>query len=89
MPTEFKLPELGENIEGGDVVSVMVSEGDTIKKDQGIIELETDKAMLEVPSGVSGTITKIHVSQGDRIKIGDVLISVEARQAGKAGRQAG
>ena len=49
MPTEFKLPELGENITAGDVVRVLVSAGDTIAKDQPVLELETDKATIEVP----------------------------------------
>ena len=48
MQTEFKIPDLGENIEGGDVVGVLVNKGDTIKEDQPVIELETDKAVVEL-----------------------------------------
>ena len=50
MPVEFKLPELGENVEKGDVVRVLVAVGDVVAKDQPVLELETDKATIEVPS---------------------------------------
>ena len=77
MATEFKLPDLGEGVEAGDVVSVLVAEGDTVEIDQSVLELETDKALVEVPSSVAGTITKIHISAGDRVPVGSLLISVE------------
>jgi len=77
MATEFKLPELGENIESADVASVLVKEGDTVKKDQAIIEIETDKATIEVPSTVDGTITKLFVKSGDKIKVGSVVMIVD------------
>lgn len=77
MATEFKLPDLGEGVEAGDVVGVLVAEGDTIEVDQSVVELETDKALVEVPSSVAGTITKIHISAGDRVPVGSLLISVE------------
>jgi len=84
--TEFKLPDLGEGVEAGDVVSLLVSEGDTIEKEQGVLELETDKALIEVPSDVAGKVTKIHVSAGDRVPVGEVLITVE--EAGEASSEA-
>jgi len=77
MATEFKLPELGENIESADVASVLVKEGDTVKKDQAIIEIETDKATIEVPSTIEGTITKLLVKSGDKIKVGSVVMVVD------------
>jgi pyruvate dehydrogenase E2 component (dihydrolipoamide acetyltransferase) len=77
MATEFKLPELGENIESADVANVLVKEGDTVKKDQAIIEIETDKATIEVPSTVDGTITKLFVKSGDKIKVGSVVMVVD------------
>ena len=64
MPTDFTLPELGENITAGDVVRVLVSPGDTVTKDQPLLELETDKATIEVPSTVSGTVKEIKVKAG-------------------------
>ena len=54
MTTDIKLPELGENIEEADVLSVLVSEGDQVLKDDPIIEIETEKATIEVPSFVEG-----------------------------------
>ncbi len=77
MATEFKLPDLGEGVEAGDVVSVLIAEGDTVEVDQSVLELETDKALVEVPSSVAGTVTKIHVNAGDRVPVGSLLISVE------------
>jgi pyruvate dehydrogenase E2 component (dihydrolipoamide acetyltransferase) len=77
MATEFKLPELGENIEAADVASVLVKEGDIVKKDQAIIEIETDKATIEVPSTVEGTITKLFVKSGDKVKVGSVVMIVD------------
>ena len=77
MATEFKLPELGENIEAADVANVLVKEGDTVKKDQAIIEIETDKATIEVPSTVEGTITKLLVKSGDKVKVGSVVMVVD------------
>ena len=64
MPIEFKMPDLGENIENGDVVSVLVSVGDHIEEDQPVLELETDKAVIEVPASVGGTVTAVHVKEG-------------------------
>ena len=77
MPTEFKLPELGENITAGDVVRVLVSPGDTVAQDQPLLELETDKATIEVPSTVSGTVKDIKVKQGDRVNVGQVVLTVD------------
>ncbi len=89
MPIDFTLPELGENITAGDVVRILVSPGDTIAKEQTVLELETDKATIEVPSSVGGTIKEIRVKQGDRIKVGQVVLTVDdgaapAAEAGKA-----
>ncbi len=77
MATEFKLPELGENIESADIVNVLVKVGDSIEKEQSIIEIETDKATIEVPSNVSGKITEVLVKQGDSVKVGQTIIKVD------------
>ena len=74
---DFKVPDLGENIESADVINVLVNKGDTISIDQGVIEIETDKATIEVPSSVEGKIIEVNVKTGDKIKVGDVLIKVE------------
>jgi pyruvate dehydrogenase E2 component (dihydrolipoamide acetyltransferase) len=84
---EFKVPELGENVAGGDVTRVLVSVGDTIAREQPVLELETDKATIEVPSSVEGVITEIKVKQGDNVKVGAVVLIVEAGAA--AGNGAG
>ena len=74
---DFKLPDLGENIESGEVINVLVSEGDSLSEDQPVIELETDMAVIEVPSSVSGTVTKVMISKGDQAKVGQVLLVVD------------
>jgi pyruvate dehydrogenase E2 component (dihydrolipoamide acetyltransferase) len=84
MPTEFTLPELGENITAGDVVRVLVKAGDTIAKDQPVLELETDKATIEVPASVGGTIKELKIKQGDKIKVGQVVLTLDEGAAGAA-----
>jgi pyruvate dehydrogenase E2 component (dihydrolipoamide acetyltransferase) len=84
MPTDFKIPELGENVTAGDVVRLLVSSGDTLAKDQPVLELETDKATIEVPSSVSGTVKDIKVKQGERVKVGQVVLTVDDAGGGEA-----
>src|SRR5215467_681337 len=74
---DFTLPELGENIAAGDVLRVLVQPGDTLAKDQPVLELETDKATIEVPSTVAGKITAVNVKAGDKVKVGQAILSVE------------
>ena len=88
MATEFKIPELGENVSAGDVVRVLVKPGDTIEKDQPVLELETDKATIEVPSSVSGTIGEVKVKQGDKVKVGQVVFTVGDAAAAPAEKPA-
>ena len=75
--TEFKLPELGENIEQGDLVRLMIAPGADVKEGQPIMELETDKAVIEVPSSISGKVREIRVKEGDKLKVGQVIFTVE------------
>ncbi len=77
MIKEIKIPDIGENVESGQVVKVLVSEGDKIEKDQALIELETDKAVVEIPSTMSGTIKEMTVSEDDSVEIGDVIAKIE------------
>ncbi len=77
MPIEFKMPDLGENIEKGDVVSILVAVGDHIEEDQPVIELETDKAVIEVPSSTSGIVQAIHVKEGESAAVGQLLLTLE------------
>ncbi len=78
MPMEFKLPDLGENIESGDVVSLLVKVGDRIEPQQPLLELETDKAVVEVPASVGGTIKEIHVKSGERASVGQLLLTIDS-----------
>jgi pyruvate dehydrogenase E2 component (dihydrolipoamide acetyltransferase) len=78
---EFKLPELGENIEQGDLVRLMVAPGAAVSAGQSVMELETDKAVVEVPSSVSGTVQEIRVKEGDKIKVGQVIFTVDGADA--------
>ncbi|HEV2417070.1 MAG TPA: 2-oxo acid dehydrogenase subunit E2 [Terriglobia bacterium] len=81
MATEFRLPELGENIQAGDVVKLLISPGDKVNQDQAVLELETDKATIEVPSSVSGTVKQVLVKTGEKLKIGQVIFTVESSGA--------
>ncbi len=77
MATEFKLPDLGENIVSADVVGVLVKLGDTVVKDQGLIEIETDKATIEVPSTIEGKVVDIMIKEGDNVKVGQAIIKID------------
>jgi pyruvate dehydrogenase E2 component (dihydrolipoamide acetyltransferase) len=77
MSIEMKLPELGENIEGGDVLRVMVKAGDQVNKDQSVLELETDKATIEVPSSAAGVIKEVRVKPGEKIKVGQAIFILD------------
>ena len=75
--TEFKLPELGENVHQGDLVRLMISPGSSITEGQTVMELETDKAVVEVPSSITGTVSEVRVKEGEKIKVGQVIFTVE------------
>lgn len=77
MLTEFKLPGLGENITSGVATKIMVKLGDFIKKDQMVLELETDKAVLEVPCPLSGIVKEILVKTGQAVKVGEPVIKID------------
>ena len=82
--TEFKLPELGENIHQGDLVRLMVSAGATVSEGQPVMELETDKAVVEVPSSVSGVVKDVRVKEGEKISVGQVIFTVDNGNASVA-----
>jgi pyruvate dehydrogenase E2 component (dihydrolipoamide acetyltransferase) len=82
--TEFKLPELGENISQGDLVRLMISPGVKVSEGQPVMELETDKAVIEVPSSISGIVKEVRVKQGEKIKVGDVIFTLEGAAAPQA-----
>lgn len=76
MAVEFKFPDVGEGIAEGEIVKWRVNEGDRIKEHDIIAEIETDKAVVEVPSPASGTVLKIYHKQGDTVKVGEALVSI-------------
>ncbi len=78
---EFKLPALGENIEQGDLVRLMIVPGAEVSEGQAVMELETDKAVVEVPSSVSGTVKEILVKEGEKIKVGQVVFTADSNGA--------
>ena len=82
MTTTIKLPELGENVDSGDLTKILVNVGDAISKDDPLLELETEKATIEVPSPVSGVVKELHVQQGQKIKVGDALFTIDENGAG-------
>ena len=74
---EFKLPELGEGIESGQVIEVFVSAGEKVSAEQPLLEVETDKAAVELPSPVAGTVSEVCVSGGETVGIGQVLVRID------------
>src|SRR3954463_4229462 len=81
MPTQIKLPNLGENIESGDVLTIFVSEGDVVKANQDLLEVETDKATMPVPAPQAGKITKVLVKEGDTVEVGAPVMEIEGAAA--------
>jgi pyruvate dehydrogenase E2 component (dihydrolipoamide acetyltransferase) len=81
---EFKLPSPGEGVESADVAEVLVAEGDSVAEGQPLLELETEKAVMEVPSPAAGKIGKVHVSEGDTIKVGQLLFTIDTNGAAPA-----
>lgn len=77
MATELRLPDLGEGIADADVLSVLVSAGQAVAKDEPIIEIESDKATLEVPAELAGTVTQVLVSAGDTLQVGQTILKLE------------
>ena len=82
MQEDVKLPALGENIDSGDVAKIRVKEGDTVQVDTVLLELETEKALLEIPCPVAGTVTGIKIAEGDTVKVGQVLFEVDTDSQG-------
>jgi pyruvate dehydrogenase E2 component (dihydrolipoamide acetyltransferase) len=77
MIKEVTLPEISENVESGDVIKILVSVGDVVEVDQPLVEIETEKAVLEVPSPHRGKVAEILVRQGETIKVGQVFMTID------------
>ncbi|MEJ2051584.1 MAG: 2-oxo acid dehydrogenase subunit E2 [Calditrichota bacterium] len=77
------MPDLGENIESGTIAKILVSPGDNVKKEQGLLELETEKAVVEVPSVIDGKVKEIFVKESDTVKVGQKILSIETSESGE------
>ena len=83
MIKEFHLPDVGEGISEAEIVRWLIAEGSTVTEDQDIVEIETDKAIVALPSPHAGKIIKLHRKQGDLTKVGEILVTIETDEAGQ------
>src|SRR5699024_2679851 len=74
---EFKLPDIGEGIHEGEIAKWMVAEGDEIKEDDVLVEIQNDKAMVEIPSPTDGTVKTLHVEEGETTTVGTVIVTID------------
>ena len=88
MVKEIQLPEISETVESGSVMSLLVSVGDVIKEGDSLLEIETDKAAVEVPSPAGGKITEIMISEGEDVAVGQTIMKVETEGGEKAAPEA-
>ena len=77
MVHEFRLPDVGEGVSEGELISWLVEEGDPVTEDQPVAEVETDKALVEIPSPINGTVHELHFEPGDIMPVGDVFITFD------------
>ncbi|HKH22296.1 MAG TPA: dihydrolipoamide acetyltransferase family protein [Solirubrobacterales bacterium] len=82
-PHLIRLPDLGEGLTGAEVVRWLVGEGDSVARDQALVEVETDKAVVQIPSPVEGTVTGLLVAEGARASVGDALAEIAAERNGR------
>jgi pyruvate dehydrogenase E2 component (dihydrolipoyllysine-residue acetyltransferase) len=78
MPYEFRLPDIGEGVAEGEVVKWFVAEGDVVQEDGPLVSVLTDKANVEIPSPKSGRILKLHAGVGEKVKVGGLLVTIDA-----------
>src|SRR5437879_12755731 len=81
---EFKLPDLGEGMQEAEIRRWLIKPGDTVKLDQPMVEVETDKAVIEIPSPIAGRIASLRVEEGTMAQLGQVLVVFD----GPAGKTA-
>ncbi|MFN0091857.1 MAG: biotin/lipoyl-containing protein, partial [Acidimicrobiales bacterium] len=75
---QFRLPDVGEGLSEAEVVAWLVAAGDTVERDQPIVEVLTDKAQVELPSPVAGRVLRLAAQAGERVQVGEVLVELEA-----------
>src|SRR5256885_16122499 len=85
MPRPFALPDLGEGLTEAEIVKVLVHEGEVIAEDAPLLEVETDKATVEIPSPFGGRVARVHVQSGQTVKVGEVLITFDDSTLAPAG----
>src|SRR5438270_94547 len=81
---DFKLPDLGEGLTEGEILKWLVSPGDTVKLNQPIVEVETAKAAVEIPSPYAGVVTTLHHGEGDTVDVGSPIITFDVDPGGAA-----
>ena len=84
---EFRLPDLGEGVHEGQIVRWLVAEGDAVKEDQPLMEVETDKAAVEIPSPYTGVVSRIHAAEQQLVHVGDVMVTFDASPSLEGGGQ--
>ncbi|MFI5415449.1 MAG: biotin/lipoyl-containing protein, partial [Candidatus Lutacidiplasmatales archaeon] len=82
MVYEFRLPDIGEGVAEGEVVKWFVKAGDTIREDAPLVSVLTDKANVEIPSPKSGTVVALHAKEGQKVKVGGLLVTIDVGGAG-------
>src|SRR4029078_10442665 len=81
---DFKLPNLGEGVSAGDIVGVSIKAGDSVTKGQSMLEVETNKAVMDVPAPANAQIVTVNVKTGDKGKAGQIIVTYEASNVGAA-----
>ncbi|MEE3275126.1 MAG: biotin/lipoyl-containing protein, partial [Actinomycetota bacterium] len=79
----FRLPDIGEGLEEAEIVEWLVRPGDTVVRDQALVEVLTDKASSELPSPVAGVVLALGGAEGDRLRVGDALIEIDDGSVGE------
>ncbi|MGH9285795.1 MAG: biotin/lipoyl-containing protein, partial [Acidimicrobiales bacterium] len=74
---EFRFPDVGEGLEEGEIVTWRVAPGDTVNRDQTLVEVQTDKALVELPSPVAGQVVRLAAEAGEIVKVGQLLVVLE------------
>ncbi|PYN72273.1 MAG: hypothetical protein DMD97_24195 [Candidatus Rokuibacteriota bacterium] len=89
MPRPFALPDLGEGLTEAEIVKVLVGEGDVVAEDAPLLEVETDKATVEIPSPFAGRVARVHIQPGQTVKVGEVLVTFDDSSVASAGQGRG
>ncbi|SDX89773.1 2-oxo acid dehydrogenase subunit E2 [Halopenitus persicus] len=75
--TQFALPDVGEGVAEGELVAWLVEEGERVEEDQSVAEVETDKAIVEIPAAYDGVVSRLHAEEGEVVPVGDVIVTFD------------